>query len=183
MGASIIKIEPEYFALPDTPARSKMTFYDGSTSTGAKIAEYYGSGGFDASAFNEPLIFTGTGDLVIQFTSGPNKQWLNWGGFKLRYSLLDSLSDSLIDQPMTNEASTGCGGEFDDNNGRIHYAWPSTQAGFQNDSSREGQLDELNLTDLKPNLRIPKKVFVHGLSTRHLVASFMTLQLILMMFP
>ena len=68
-----------------------MRLYSGSVADATQLAEFYGAGGFGENAFNEPFIYSGNEDLVLTFNSGPNKQWLNWGGFKIRFTLMDDL--------------------------------------------------------------------------------------------
>ena len=115
-----IKIWPQYFALPTDSSRSKLVLYGGKVAKDRILAIYYGAGGFDDHAFNTPFVHSGKGDLIIKFKSGPNRQWLNWGGFKLRYELLTSTDNGT---ELAQEAQT-CGGELTGTS--LHYEWPAS---------------------------------------------------------
>ena len=114
-----IKIWPQYFALPGDPSRSKLVLYGQKLARDKVLKTFYGAFGFDDTAFNEPYIYTGPGDLIVKFKSGPNRQWLNWGGFKLRYDLLtaEQGETSSVQQAET------CGGDLTGTS--LHYEWPS----------------------------------------------------------
>ena len=121
LNASSIIIEPRYFALPKQNDRSKIVLYDGDVSGNRIIGEYHGIQHFDNEAMDGRIRHHGPNDLVVQFISGPNKQWHGWGGFQIYFELSDEIDPDLY-LPLN---VPKCGGTVTDPN--LYFEWPFAQ--------------------------------------------------------
>ena len=124
LNASTIIIEPRYFALPKQSDRSAVRFYDGEIDNRRLIGEYYGIQHFDNTALEENIIHTTGRDLVILFSSGPNKQWHGWGGFQLYFELQEGPKSAVPESPVP--LNQRCGGILEEEN--LYFEWPFGQS-------------------------------------------------------
>ena len=119
--ASSIIIEPRYFALPQQSDRSKVVLYDGEIKPDRILGEFYGIQHFDDSAMKDTIRHHGPNDLIVEFISGPNKQWHGWGGFQLYFEL----SDEIDPDHYVPVSGATCGGTLVERN--LYFEWPFSQ--------------------------------------------------------
>lgn len=134
-----------------------MVLYDGAVKPERVLAEYYGIGHFDATAMTNTFRHHGPNDLIILFTSGPNKQWHGWGGFQIYFELSDEIDpDHYVPVYVPK-----CGGVLESEN--LYFEWPFNQAKclWTIPTPPEGKENKITVTEFS----VPGKAGIFNLWT------------------